>query len=299
MTNPAKPAPTPRSTAAPTKTPLYQAMHASRYLRQALIRTIEMATNRTLLCYVSGKLTMIESEDTISLVELLHNVPMDTDIDLLLHTGGGDIDAAEKLVEQLRNRAGVKQFRIVVPDYAKSAGTLMVLGADEVVMSDSSELGPIDPQMMMPDGHWHSVQNYLDAYDLHRDALRGNPDDPASKMMFGKFDPWTEARYRNVLQRARSLGEGLLRRGMFRNGGNFSAAVTALLDNKQWQSHSQMISWIAAADTKIGLHVKYLGPKDQLWQQYWQLYCHQRLAAIDSVKLFESATASLAIEGGS
>src|SRR5438270_233413 len=73
------------------------------------------------------------------------------DLDLLLHTGGGDTDAADKLMSMARARIGTKGLRVVVPDFAKSAGTMMVLGADAVVMSDSSELGPIDPQIVRTD----------------------------------------------------------------------------------------------------------------------------------------------------
>ena len=54
------------------------------------------------------------------------------DLDLLLHTTGGSINAAEKLMGMMRNRVGTAKLRIIVPDFAKSAGTLMVLGADSV-----------------------------------------------------------------------------------------------------------------------------------------------------------------------
>ena len=46
----------------------------------------------------------------------------------------------------------------------------MVLGADRVVMSDMSELGPIDPQALIQ-GEWRSVYNYLDAYREHARTL--------------------------------------------------------------------------------------------------------------------------------
>ena len=54
---------------------------------------------------------------------------------------GGKADSAEKLVRMVRSKVGAAALRIIVPDFAKSAGTLMVLGADSVVMSDMSELG--------------------------------------------------------------------------------------------------------------------------------------------------------------
>jgi hypothetical protein len=299
----ASPAPAPvlsNVVPAPTKTPFYQATQAARYQRQALIRQIEARCGRTLICYVAGQSAQIERDDTIGFVDLLHNVAPNARLDLLLHTGGGDVDAAEKLISLVRAKVGTSELRIVVPDFAKSAGTLMVLGADVVVMSDTSELGPIDPQVVLADGNGnrirHSVQNYLDAYDAHSATLRATPNDVPAQLMFRKLDPWTEKRFRAVLDRARTFAEDQLKRGMFKNGGNYTQTVAELLDNKRWQSHGQMISYQDAQDGRIGLHVEYLDSKSDAWQQYWQLYCLQRLAVQDRQKLFESNYASIQVD---
>lgn len=72
---------------------------------------------------------------------------------LVLHTSGGDIDAAYMLVQVLRSL--FRELRIVVPAWAKSAGTLVCLAADSLVMSRIAELGPLDPQIYKPgDAHW-------------------------------------------------------------------------------------------------------------------------------------------------
>lgn len=70
-----------------------------------------------------------------------------------------------------------------------------------------------------------------------------------------------------------------------------------MLDTKRWQSHAQMISWEDAKDPKIGLHVEYLEPRSDVWQEYWQLYCLQRLAVGGHQKLYESDYAPLLIDG--
>jgi ClpP class serine protease len=160
----------------PSKTPLFEANNSARYNRQSAIRQIQDRTGRRLICYVSGAgpQCAIDSNDVAPFVDLLHNVPENHDLDLLLHTNGGSIDAAERLMGMLRSRVGIAELRIIVPDSAKSAGTLMVLGADSVVMSDMSELGPIDPQAYLS-GKWQSVQHYLDAYEEHSESLKSEP----------------------------------------------------------------------------------------------------------------------------
>jgi hypothetical protein len=290
-----------RSVPVPTKTPLFQAIHAERYQRQAIIKTIQERTGRRLICYVSGLKCSIDRDDTVPFVDLLHNVPPGEDLDFLLHTGGGDMDAAEKLISMLRNKIGNGVLRIVVPDFAKSAGTLMVLGADFVVMSDTSELGPIDPQIVLSDGNGnrilHPIQSYLDAYDEHTETLQNEPGNTAAQIMLAKLDPATVKLFQAAKARARKFAEEQLTRGMFRHGGNWSQAAGELLDTKRWQSHAQMISWEDAQDPKIGLQVEYLDPKSEEWQEYWQLYCLQRLAVRDHQKLYESDYASLLIDG--
>ena len=80
-----------------------------------------------------------------------------TEIDVWLESAGGDAHAAYKLFLDLRSRAS--KIRVVIPDFAKSAATLFVLGTDEVHMGPAAELGPLDMQMEHPDreGIWISA----------------------------------------------------------------------------------------------------------------------------------------------
>ena len=286
-----------------SRTPFFKASNAERYQRKDIIAQIQERTESRLICFVAGSRPecMINQSDTIPFVDLLHNVEDGKNIDLLLHTIGGSVDAAEKLLRLVRSKVGDGQLRVIVPEFAKSAGTVMVLCADSVVMSDTSELGPIDPQMQFSDSRgvvrWHSVQNYLDAYKEHYDKVSEEPDNVAAKIMLGKIDPDTVRLCQAVKARARQSAESLLREGMFRkNDGNFTQTVSELLDTGRWLSHSQMITWQDAQDANIGLKIEYLKQDNELWQDYWRLYCLQRLAIIDNQKLYESDRVSLIID---
>lgn len=68
---------------------------------------------------------------------------------LVLVTFGGDADSAYRIARFLR--ATYKKVTVFTPSYCKSAGTLIVIGASEVVMTNASELGPLDVQMSKPD----------------------------------------------------------------------------------------------------------------------------------------------------
>lgn len=68
---------------------------------------------------------------------------------LLLTTLGGDAHAAFRIARLLTTR--YKHFRVLISDLCKSAGTLVVIGAHEIVMTEAGELGPLDVQVRKRD----------------------------------------------------------------------------------------------------------------------------------------------------
>lgn len=80
---------------------------------------------------------------------VIQTSPEETEIDVWIESPGGDAHSAYKLVLDLRQRC--RQLRAVVPDYAKSAATLLALGMDVIFMGAAAELGPLDVQIPHPD----------------------------------------------------------------------------------------------------------------------------------------------------
>lgn len=69
----------------------------------------------------------------------------DKPIDLVLHTPGGLVIAAEQITRVLRTHpAGVT---VIVPQYAMSGGTMLALASDQILMDRNAMLGPVDPQI--------------------------------------------------------------------------------------------------------------------------------------------------------
>jgi ClpP class serine protease len=83
-----------------------------------------------------------DSEEILRAIKLTDpNMP----IDIILHTPGGLVLAAEQIAKALcRHPAKVTVF---VPHYAMSGGTMIALAADEIVMDENAVLGPVDPQI--------------------------------------------------------------------------------------------------------------------------------------------------------
>jgi ClpP class serine protease len=91
---------------------------------------------------VPGSISIDDSEAVLRAIRL---TPADQPIDVILHTPGGLVLAAEQISKALLERKA--KVTVFVPHYAMSGGTLIALAADEVVMDPNAVLGPVDPQI--------------------------------------------------------------------------------------------------------------------------------------------------------
>jgi hypothetical protein len=66
-------------------------------------------------------------------------------LDVVLQSVGGDINAAYRCVRLLRRKANT--VSVLVPYWTKSAATFITLSADEILMGEEAELGPLDAQV--------------------------------------------------------------------------------------------------------------------------------------------------------
>ena len=74
----------------------------------------------------------------------IHGMDCSKGLDLVLHTTGGSPAAAEAIVNYLRAKFG-NDIRVIVPQLAMSAGTMIACSAKQIIMGKQSSLGPIDP----------------------------------------------------------------------------------------------------------------------------------------------------------
>jgi ClpP class serine protease len=123
--------------------------------RLRLMRDMEKKRNSRVISLIHRQETMAllgfpifryidinDSEEVLRAVKLTDD---EVPIDLILHTPGGLVLAAEQIAHALcRHSAKVTVF---VPHYAMSGGTLISLAADEIVLDENAVLGPVDPQL--------------------------------------------------------------------------------------------------------------------------------------------------------
>lgn len=87
----------------------------------------------------------IDINDSEAVLRAIKMTDRDVPIDLVLHTPGGLVLAAEQIACALRRHPA--KVTVFVPHYAMSGGTLIALAADEIVMDENAVLGPVDPQL--------------------------------------------------------------------------------------------------------------------------------------------------------
>lgn len=282
----------------PSQTPLFRAMEQARYTRQDLIRAIEARTGRRLICYVGGPATSIGSFDIPPFVDLLDDIETGADLDLLLQTPGGDVDQAERIVLMCRKRVKGGAFRVIVPDSAKSAGTLIALAADEIVMGEPSELGPIDPQITVVTASGEAMtrpaQSILDGLKTIVESAEDQLS-PAYFPLLDKLDPALIDFCEKALERSKKFARTFLSEYMLSDDPQKAEDVAdELNDVSKHLSHGAVID--ATRADEMGLKICELAPNHDLWRAYWRLYVELRLALPNgSMRLFEGRKTSLSV----
>jgi ClpP class serine protease len=169
-------------------------------MKKELIKKIEEVRNSKVITYITsdrqGPVNARVAMDIIPLVseqirKIGKKVPK---IDLFLYTAGGDTMVPWRLVSMIREYC--ETFSVIIPYKAHSAGTMIALGADEIVMSDLSEISPIDPStanIFNPQDSQNpankipiSVEDVIAFFDLAKNKFGIKNDEDLTKI-FNKF----------------------------------------------------------------------------------------------------------------
>lgn len=123
--------------------------------RQRAIRGLEQERGSRVIVLIHRQETLallgfplaryIDIADSEQVLRAIKLTDPEIPIDLILHTPGGLVLAAEQIAQALGRHPG--RVTVFVPHYAMSGGTLISLAADEIVMDENAVLGPVDPQV--------------------------------------------------------------------------------------------------------------------------------------------------------
>lgn len=239
----------------------------------------------------------LSDKDADMLEELLHNCCFGTKrLVLILNCPGGDALAAERIIRICRSYSKDGKFSVVVPKAAKSAATMVCLGADNIGMSSTSELGPVDPQIRVGERYF-AAHEIIEAYnDLMRKANKTT----------GKVDPYLQQLYRydatqiRWVKSAQELSESIavksLQTGMLSKlkDAQIKRKISPFLNPSYTKVHGRPIYPDVAKG--CGLSVTEYALDSPIWQDIWTLYirCNYLVSAMSAaqVKVLETTEES-------
>lgn len=235
-------------------------------VRRSKIRAVEQVTGRPLIIYVADmshpektannpQNGLITLDDIDGFIEATTGIHGDS-LDVLLHSPGGSAEATESIVSMLRKK--FRHLRFIVPSVAKSAATMLAMSGDQILMTDTAELGPIDPQFILGGGRPAPAQAILDEFEQAKDELRTNPT-PAWIPKLQMYGPGLLQQCQNAIALAEQLVSSWLRAYMFSGEANADQhakeVAKKLNDHVYWRSHGRRIDipWLTGADVQLNV----------------------------------------------
>ncbi len=236
---------------------------------------------------------MIEDDDADMLEGILQTVDLAEGFVLVVNSPGGRGLAAERIINVCRSYSGKGDYSVIVPSKAKSAATMICLGSSKIIMGATSELGPIDPQVLIPkkDGsQWFSVYNVINSYDnLFNRAVRTKGNLEPYLQQLANYDEREIKEFRSQLLLSEDIAVRTLANGMKKAVGKKSIKrdVQIFLTPKQKKVHARPIYAEEAA--RCGLNVEVIDVRADLWRLVHELYVRtNNFVNKEASKCFES-----------
>jgi len=249
--------------------------------RRKLMTEIEKERDSNVICYVGGDRHNVSTRIAPDILPVffkhLNKFEPRKKIDLFIYSKGGDVHTAHRLVQLIYEFTD--SFSVIAPNKVYSSGTLICLGASEILMTKMADLGPIDPNITSifnptdpSNCNAKAAINVEDVYayfNVAREVLKLKDDESIVKV----FSQLTEAVHPlaiGSIQRTYLLIRSIARKLLsthIEDMDRIDEIVNCLTENLF--SHSYMISRKEALE-EIGLPVVY--PNNELERKIGKLF---------------------------
>ncbi|OGP67366.1 MAG: hypothetical protein A2W27_05000 [Deltaproteobacteria bacterium RBG_16_44_11] len=226
-------------------------------IKDAVVQ-VEKIRSSTVISYMAAQNGLVGPEDAGLLVDTIEMILPESRkisrLDLFLNSPGGFLDSAYKITRICKEYS--EEFNVIVPLAAKSAATVICLGANEIVMTVFAELGPIDPIIQHPYKPnvrvpARSIKDYFE-FLSSTETEKISIDQQFKTQMFNLLDPYLIGTYQTALKSSKQIAEKLLKENALKDKPqSVDEAVKKLTE--YYYSHSYVINRQEARD--IGLNV--------------------------------------------
>ncbi len=277
-------------------------------VRKSKYDLVKKITGRPLLVYATAFLNpvklqfashfmTIDLSDKDGFYEIIRNIDSDK-VDIFLHSPGGTAEATESIVEMLRSK--FKVIRFIITGAAKSAATMLALSGNSIMMDDSAEMGPIDPQVRVRD-RFSPAGSIIEQFDRAADELRQDPSRlPVWLPILQEFAPALLVECENYINLSRKLVIKWLTKYMFQNednAGTKAKKIANFLTNEKINlSHARRID--TEQLRKKGVVIELLEEQEGRFQDAIRQLHFAIMATFDgtgAVKIFENSEGAVLI----
>lgn len=262
--------------------------------------------------YKRGPEIALDQDDYYNVFNILRVIP-DKKLDYYIETPGGSGNAAEEIVKFLRSRFDEVNF--VISGEAKSAGTIMALSGDEIMMTETGSLGPIDAQISIG-RRFDSAHDYLEwVKEKYEDAKNTGRLNAFDAVIISKINPGELRGIEHAYAYAKDLVRSWLPKYKFKNWTVTETTQTPVTDEMKvkvaekiaddlcnhglWRDHGRSLK--VSQLLEIGLKVKLIDDKSEMAEIIYNIQTAIRMYFVISgaSKLYASGHGMYAMGSGS
>ncbi|MCD8569760.1 MAG: hypothetical protein LRY50_16050 [Geovibrio sp.] len=237
-------------------------------VRRKYVKELSKKTGRNTIAYYSGwlskgsgMLSMVNDDDKNGFMTTVYGMDRSKGLDLILHTEGGDIAAAESIVNYLLD-VFKKDVRAIIPQMAMSAGTMIAFSCKSIVMGRQSSLGPYDPHIRGLPAHG-IIEEFKKAKDeiIKEPALVN-----VWRSILNQYNPTLLGTCENAIRLSDELVKKWLSENMFSGDPDSEAAIQKIANlfgsRIETKLHARQINYIQAKNT--GLRIEMMEEEQDL-----------------------------------
>ncbi len=235
-----------------------QEMQKQVTIKEVIIE-IEKLRSSTVISYMAAQNALVGPEDAGMIVDTIEMILPPSRkferLDLFLHSPGGFLDSAYKIVRICKEYSN--EFNVIVPLAAKSAATVIALGAKEILMTVFAELGPIDPIIQhpyKPDVRVpaRSIKDFFSFLNSTESSEQILVDPQFKSQMSSLLDPYLIGSYQTALNSSKQIAERLLKENALKDRPELVDDAVKKL-SEYYYSHNYVIDRNEARE--IGLNI--------------------------------------------
>lgn len=216
----------------------------------------------------------IDDQDVVLFEDILQKMDVTKGLAILINSPGGSGESAERIVNICRTNSGTGTFKSIVLGKAKSAATIICFGAEEIIMTKTAELGPIDPQVYLEDRLFSAYNMITTFEELFDQAIQTKGNLEPFLQQLQQFDVYDIKEFKSWMALSQDIAIKLLKTGMMADHSEdqIKQNINKFLIPKETKTHSRPIYATECADCGLNIRIINKEEHNKLWKNIYRLY---------------------------